>query len=952
MSLNEIKVNNPIPYKKAYGESHSYNEYIKNKDQTDYFLIDTIDNKIIASFATYNIPKWLKLLDWNDRVLNLVTFFKLRELGIDINNKDSWKGMSSFKKYVKNIDEVKIQNPNKLTPGKKYWVYNTHKWEQMELEKEYGDVNHNRLLFKNPDGNGTLSVGKENYIKNKRISFSKEKPNYKPENIKEIKINQPGFNFTNFKPVVGLSKVKTDYFSEDYYIELVDIGNYYTFIPYGDQPHVLLIPKKYIEITDETGNADEEYVKAGIDNIKNLINQGKTILIEPINENLFSKEWWKNMLQLNESGFDPNINPKTEDDYIQDNLSAINKAALVFNFPVTDLQLAFKGASDLVLTDDIWAKLENSNSYNIQTLGQALLYSKESKIDSVPYLKAIKNMEPLPKPLILNYDNDKYYLVNGEFVLSLQKSLNLTPEVLVAIINPKIHEDGESEKEINLINEFINYVKNELNLIQIPKIDFSNDDNYVKENCSYGYFSPDSNIIWIYAGERNLADICRTLAHELVHRKQEEDGKIDNDSGETGSEIENEANAKAGVLLRNFGKKYPDVFTSKYVNKQINEIKVQRPISPAIRKLEQIKAEIEQTENKTTKANLAIKAVEFLLPIWNHLYPEDNRVKQVISSAKQGIYDYNIEDVDEETSGVANTIAMAVEYAAKAITDDSNSISYDSAGIRTDSAALALKYAIKATKEHFKINEVKIRPADINFTFPFWITKQNKLQASFIADQLNKQGYTLKGNKFTKEDITFNIPTILDYDSNYRDQPERKILNTYSPSNEIKIKKPIIQKMPRKIIINNKEVDEGTIEIEYDSSDYPDFSDSYAYNAQFVDGTHLDQDEIDELNDKYQDEIYEMILNILFEVKIQKPTQKIIKYPWEVVKAALVEEMRRTAVDLEFDDIDEYISNFKNELDKYDNLKNRFELLHKVYDELGWGDDEFLNDLEEIFVQK
>ena len=51
-----------------------------------------------------------------------------------------------------------------------------------------------------------------------------------------------------------------------------------------------------------------------------------------------------------------------------------------------------------------------------------------------------------------------------------------------------------------------------------------------------------------------MADLLRTLAHELVHRKQDEDGRIDYNSGETGSEIENEANAQAGILLRDFGK--------------------------------------------------------------------------------------------------------------------------------------------------------------------------------------------------------------------------------------------------------------------------------------------------------------------------------------------------------------------------------------------------------------
>lgn len=278
-----------------------------------------------------------------------------------------------------------------------------------------------------------------------------------------------------------------------------------------------------------------------------------------MDKNIFSKEWWNKAFQLHES---PPNNFEDDDNhqYVEDNLSALNKAALVFNFPVEDLQLAFNGANDVVLIDDVWSKLENTNSYNIKSLGQALLYAKEHKIDPVPYLKAVKNLKPLPKALILNYDSDKYYLVNGEFVLSLHKALNLTPETLIAIINPKIKEDGSQEEEVNLVNEFINYVKEDLGLVQIPKIQFSDDTDHVKKQRSFGYFSPNTNEIWVYVGDRNMADIFRTLAHELIHRKQDEDGKINYESGETGSDIENEANAKAGVLLRDFGKKYEGIY--------------------------------------------------------------------------------------------------------------------------------------------------------------------------------------------------------------------------------------------------------------------------------------------------------------------------------------------------------------------------------------------------------
>jgi hypothetical protein len=75
----------------------------------------------------------------------------------------------------------------------------------------------------------------------------------------------------------------------------------------------------------------------------------------------------------------------------------------------------------------------------------------------------------------------------------------------------------------------------------------------------------------LYVKNRNVADILRTLAHELVHRKQDEEGKIDYNSGETGSEVENEANAMAGVLLRDFGKTHENIYEGLKKNTKLNE---------------------------------------------------------------------------------------------------------------------------------------------------------------------------------------------------------------------------------------------------------------------------------------------------------------------------------------------------------------------------------------------
>jgi hypothetical protein len=52
------------------------------------------------------------------------------------------------------------------------------------------------------------------------------------------------------------------------------------------------------------------------------------------------------------------------------------------------------------------------------------------------------------------------------------------------------------------------------------------------------------------------------LAHELVHHKQNLEGRLKDavKDGEDGSPIENEANAKAGEIVRRYGKLNPSIY--------------------------------------------------------------------------------------------------------------------------------------------------------------------------------------------------------------------------------------------------------------------------------------------------------------------------------------------------------------------------------------------------------
>lgn len=121
-----------------------------------------------------------------------------------------------------------------------------------------------------------------------------------------------------------------------------------------------------------------------------------------------------------------------------------------------------------------------------------------------------------------------------------------------------------------LTKEFIKFVAKELNMKSLPKkIAFVSDD-YAQKHLTFGTYDMQNDVVLVANGSRHIADVLRTLAHELVHHKQREDGKVLN--GQDGSDIENEANAKAGELMRKFRTVHPEMFGGA----QMNEHKVQK----------------------------------------------------------------------------------------------------------------------------------------------------------------------------------------------------------------------------------------------------------------------------------------------------------------------------------------------------------------------------------------
>lgn len=112
-----------------------------------------------------------------------------------------------------------------------------------------------------------------------------------------------------------------------------------------------------------------------------------------------------------------------------------------------------------------------------------------------------------------------------------------------------------------IVKEFIKYCKDQLEIEQLPSISFVDDREWALARHSFGEYNPDKKHLEVYVGNRNTADILRTLGHELVHHRQNELGKIRGvHDGQAGSPIENEANSIAGVLMRNFGKTHDVIY--------------------------------------------------------------------------------------------------------------------------------------------------------------------------------------------------------------------------------------------------------------------------------------------------------------------------------------------------------------------------------------------------------
>lgn len=117
-----------------------------------------------------------------------------------------------------------------------------------------------------------------------------------------------------------------------------------------------------------------------------------------------------------------------------------------------------------------------------------------------------------------------------------------------------------NEDKKDKLNSFVKFVKKQLEIDNLPTISIQPNRDGLKTTAHYDY-TKENKIVRVYGKNRALVDIMRSVAHELVHHKQFEEGRLDGPQPpDIGGEIEDEANAKAGQYIKMYAKIDPNIY--------------------------------------------------------------------------------------------------------------------------------------------------------------------------------------------------------------------------------------------------------------------------------------------------------------------------------------------------------------------------------------------------------
>jgi len=115
---------------------------------------------------------------------------------------------------------------------------------------------------------------------------------------------------------------------------------------------------------------------------------------------------------------------------IDDEMGELERIVTEEGIEIESLISAFASAKPVVLSDDIWVRLQNSDSYKIKSLDQANKLSKRYNRDIHSVVDGFKLGRPMKMPVVLELGDGTVTLVGGNTRLMASRAMGIVPTVL------------------------------------------------------------------------------------------------------------------------------------------------------------------------------------------------------------------------------------------------------------------------------------------------------------------------------------------------------------------------------------------------------------------------------------------------------------------------------------------------------------------------------------------
>ena len=225
---------------------------------------------------------------------------------------------------------------------------------------------------------------------------------------------------------------------------------------------------------------------------------------------------------------------------------------------VDDLATRIKSAiasQDRSVMDSLWKKIKIMRQSGLENHGEFGCENVSFKL-----LRNNGSIGALKSAITAAQDRELSLPPKKRVRYGFSEDVTSTPDGVSASTNMFLNETPVS----NVVQSFVQDVVQRLGIENMPEVVLHDDPDWSKQNNSFGQYNPDTQTLHVSLVDRHLLDILRTVAHELTHCRQNELDTLPDHAGETGSRWENQANAQAGILMRDFADANPEYFTESY----------------------------------------------------------------------------------------------------------------------------------------------------------------------------------------------------------------------------------------------------------------------------------------------------------------------------------------------------------------------------------------------------